>query len=227
MTSPAILLNRKILVWLIALKPCKSHLPRGESERLKHGDGETQGPMKSAQGKNSETPVSTSLNSFSSVTGVTALSTDAACSFGELSWLQLVASVSAIDDESRGVSTAADAKVRGGGVGVEGSTGTESVGGETSGVSTLPGGTGRLTLVTVGKSLRTLVVVVVGAAETIVSVLTASEGGASASSGLAEVPLALQFTTEVGCDGAVETIHGFGTVPEAYFVINPHYLTEP
>jgi len=41
--------------------------PSGESEKLKQGEGETPGPMKSAHGKNSETPVSASLSIFSSV----------------------------------------------------------------------------------------------------------------------------------------------------------------
>lgn len=48
----------------------------GESDRLKQGEGETPGPIKSAQGKNSETPVSASFNSFSSVAGVTDPSTE-------------------------------------------------------------------------------------------------------------------------------------------------------
>lgn len=34
--------------------------PNGESERLKQGDGETPGPIKSAQGRNSDTPASAS-----------------------------------------------------------------------------------------------------------------------------------------------------------------------
>lgn len=50
--------------------------PNGESERLKQGEGEIPGPMKSAHGKNSETPVSASLRSFSSAAGVPDPSTE-------------------------------------------------------------------------------------------------------------------------------------------------------
>lgn len=45
--------------------------PKGESDKLKQGDGETPGPIKSAQGRNSDTPASASAfsNLSASVVG--------------------------------------------------------------------------------------------------------------------------------------------------------------
>ena len=107
--------------------------------------------MKSAQGKNSETPVSASLRSFSSAAGVTEPSPEFLEPLGVLRSFHLPWSDSSITAVvTTGWSTGIGASVRGGvGVGVTIVRFTVTVDVKRALVS-MPTGTGRFTLLTVG-----------------------------------------------------------------------------
>ena len=137
--------------------------------------------MKSAQGRNSETPDSTSFSSFSSAAGVTDPSTEFLDPLGVPRSFHLLCSAP---------SSVAGGSTMGMRGGMDGRLAAAAVVSRT--LVSIPGGTGRLTLLTVGTNLRTLVVaevagtvateidsvlgVATGAAELVVVVVSDSDG---------------------------------------------------